>query len=136
MIDFKLLPHITITSASFCSHFDIMHECITTKYDAAYSVHLMATSLSVNAHGNRKDGSNDCIDIISKPHQSKNITFPKVLLGKTKSSLQSFQVHWFQKWTWLHWHTENEHAYCHTCLTAFKNGKLSAGPGVQTQHLY
>ena len=87
----------------------------------------MATSLSVSASGNSKDGNNDCIDITSEPHQPKNVTFPKVLFGKTKPVLRSFQVHWFQKWKWLHWHTANERAYCHTCLTAFKKGRLSAG---------
>ena len=84
----------------------------------------MATSLSVSARGNN---SFDCIAIEDKPHQPKNITFPKVQFGKTKPVFRSFQVHWFQKWKWLHWHATNECAYCHTCLTAFKGGKLSSG---------
>lgn len=65
--------------------------------------------------------------ITDKPHQPTNIAFPKVTFGKSKPVQRSFQKAWFQKWNWLHWDTESEQAFCHTCVRAAKQGTLTSG---------
>ena len=58
------------------------------------------------------------------PNQTRNISFPKVSFGKAKPVYKSFNVGWFDKWSWLHWDVVTECAYCHTCVLAYKQNKL------------
>ena len=44
---------------------------------------------------------------------------PKLLVSDP-----SFQAHWFGKWRWLHYDSCRDLAFCHTCVTALKTGKL------------
>ena len=65
-----------------------------------------------------------CPDVGDSPNQPRNISFPKVSFGKAKPTYRSFNVGWFDKWSWLHWDVATERAYCHTCVLAYKQNKL------------
>ena len=52
----------------------------------------------------------DLPEIGEKPHQP-NISFPKREFGK---------------WQWLHYDTERDIAFCHTCVEAVKTGKIKS----------
>ena len=65
-------------------------------------------------------------NIPDKPHQpSANYNFPKRTFGQKKPVSRSFQSPWFSQWPFLHYNEANDVAYCHTCLLAFKQRKMS-----------
>lgn len=67
--------------------------------------------------------SAQCPMVGEKPHQPRNVTFPRVTFGKYN---RHFCAGWFNKWSWLHWDVRIERAYCHVCITAFVQKKLTA----------
>ena len=59
------------------------------------------------------------------PHQpSTGFAFPKRAFGKKNVVWRSFQRTWFTQWAWLHYDKANDLAYCHICVTAFKQKKM------------
>ena len=65
--------------------------------------------------------------ISDSPHQpGAGTIFPKRSFGKKSVVFRSFQSSWFQQWPFLHYDETNDLAYCHTCVTAFKEKKMKA----------
>ena len=64
-----------------------------------------------------------------KPNQPLQFDFPKREFGKTKIVNRAFQAQWFAKWQWLHYDCSRDLVFCHTCVTAFKTGKLRLSMG-------
>ena len=44
---------------------------------------------------------------------------------------RTFQSSWFDKWKWLHYSAPLDVAFCHTCVTAIKTGKMKVSGNVQ-----
>ena len=65
-------------------------------------------------------------NISEKPHQPFNLSFPKREFGK---KTVSFQASWFKKHTWLHYDEERDVAFCHTCIRAYKEKKITWNAG-------
>ena len=64
-----------------------------------------------------------------KPHQPFNLSFPKREFGKKTVKKSSFQASWFKKHTWLHYDEERDVAFCHTCIRAYKEKKITWNAG-------
>ena len=63
-------------------------------------------------------------DILTVPHQpSSCFAFPKRPFGKQN---RSFQRSWFIQWKFLHYDEANDTVFCHTCVSAFKEGKMKS----------
>ena len=58
----------------------------------------------------------------NQPASSYN--FPKRSFGKTKVVYRAFQRSWFNKWKWLHYDSNKDLCFCHTCVFALKTGKI------------
>ena len=43
---------------------------------------------------------------------------------------RTFQSSWFDKWKWLHYSAPLDVAFCHTCVTAIKTGKMKVSGNV------
>ena len=65
------------------------------------------------------------MDITPVPNQPATFKFPQRSFGKTNPVQRSFQVSWFSNRTWLHYDEANDLAFCHTCMIAYKDGKLN-----------
>ena len=65
-------------------------------------------------------------DSEDKPNQPPHFQFPKREFEIVK---RLFQAHWFGKWRWLHYDSCRDLAFCHTCVTALKTGKLTSSKG-------
>ena len=52
-------------------------------------------------------------------------------LGKSKVVSHAFQGSWFNKWQWLHYESTTDLAFCHTCMTAIKMGKMKIAGNVK-----
>ena len=63
--------------------------------------------------------------ISAEPHQPRHFNFPKREFGKKSIVKRSFQADWFLKWPWLHYREDNDTVFCHTCVKAFKEMKMS-----------
>ena len=62
------------------------------------------------------------LDILLLPHQlSAQFPFPKCTFGKQS---RSFQHSWFTQWNFLHDNKADNAVFCHTCVSAFKQGKM------------
>ena len=57
----------------------------------------------------------------NQPASSYN--FPKRSFGKTKV-YRAFQRSWSNKWKWLHYDSNKDLCFCHTCVFALKTGKM------------
>ena len=68
----------------------------------------------------------DLPEVSSSPHRPSNISFPKRSFGKTTVVQRSFQPAWYKQWPFLHYDEANDLAYCHTCVTGFKQEKMKA----------
>ena len=64
-----------------------------------------------------------------KPDQPLQYIFPKRDFGKSKIVKRAFQAKWFGKWRWLHYDRSRDLAFCHTCITAVKMGRLTLSIG-------
>ena len=63
-------------------------------------------------------------DIPVSPHQpATQFAFPKHSFGK---QYRSFQHLWFARWKFLHYDEANDTVICHTCVSAFKEGKMKS----------
>ena len=62
-----------------------------------------------------------------RPNQP--LDFPKRKFGKAKIVNRTFQLHWFGKWSCIHYDCSQDLAFCHTCVTALKTGKLEQSKG-------
>ena len=65
----------------------------------------------------------------NKANQPLQFDFPKRDFGKTKIVRRAFQAQWFGKWRWLHYDCSRDLAFCHTCISAFRTGKLKRSSG-------
>ena len=72
------------------------------------------------------------MDIPPVPNQPTIFKFPQRSFGKTNPVKKSFQASWFTNRTWLHYDEANDLAFCHICMVAHKDGKLSI---TLTKHL-
>ena len=63
--------------------------------------------------------------ISAEPHQPKRFNFPKREFGKKSMVKRSFQADWFSKWPWFHYRKDDNTVFCHTCVKAFKELKMS-----------
>ena len=66
-------------------------------------------------------------EIPLSPHQpGAGFKFPKRSFGKKTVVTRSFQASWFQQGPFLHYDEANDLAYCHTCVTGFKEKKMKS----------
>ena len=77
---------------------------------------------------------NNVIYSENKPfHPPMSFKFPKTVSGTGKNTKnRSCQHEWFQKFDWLHYHTENDRVYCFYCQKAFKEKLLLNSPKEMT----
>ena len=66
----------------------------------------------------------DLPDIGNEPNQPRRHQFPKRSFGKKNVIYRSFQPAWFDRWKWLHYDSSRDLAFCFTCITAIKTGKM------------
>ena len=59
-----------------------------------------------------------------KPHQAKDLLFPKRTVGQSVIVSRSFQSTWFDKWPWLHYNEGNYTVFCHICTKVNVERKL------------
>ena len=65
-------------------------------------------------------------DIHDKPHQpSADYKLPERTFEQKKPVSRTFQSAWFSQWPHLRYNEANDVAYCHTCLIAFEQRKMS-----------
>ena len=57
------------------------------------------------------------------PHQPAGFKFPRREIGKQH---RSFQPIWFSKWKWLHYSESDDKVFCHTCVKAVRDFKMSS----------
>ena len=69
-------------------------------------------------------------DIPEKPHQPLSLVFPKREFGKKQIVKRSFQATWFKQHQWLHYDEERDLAFCHTCIKAYREKKLTSAHNV------
>jgi len=70
-------------------------------------------------------------DVSEKPNQPLDFAFPKRQFGKTKLHVnRSFQAQWFQTFRWLHYDQSRDLAFCHTCVSAVKSGRMKSAGNV------
>ena len=65
----------------------------------------------------------DVPDLPLEPFQPRNIMFPYRSFGKTTLVKRSFQVTWFNRFSWLHYDSAVDSARCFTCCKAVKEGR-------------
>ena len=65
----------------------------------------------------------------NKPDLPLHLNFPKREFGKAKIVKRAFQAQWFGKWRWIHYDRCRDLAFCNTCITALKTGKMSVSKG-------
>ncbi len=77
------------------------------------------------------ESSRSLPDVGQVPHQPERHVFPKRQFGKSKVVSRAFQGSWFCKWKWLHYESSNDLAFCYTCVTALKTGKMKIAANVK-----
>eukprot|EP00731_Ephydatia_muelleri_P010741 Em0005g1327a len=65
-------------------------------------------------------------------HHPKSFAFPKRSFGKTKPVFCSAESQWFDTWPFLHYNEGQDVMFCHTCVTAFKLGRIKS---IQVSHI-
>ena len=50
----------------------------------------------------------------------------KAFLWQDCDCMEVFQPSWFKQWLFLYYDEANDVAYCHSCITGFKQGKMRA----------
>jgi len=75
---------------------------------------------------------NSCLSLVQTIKQASpySLIFQSVTFGKTKIVRRAFQAQWFGKWRWLHYDCSWDLAFCHTCISAFRTGKLKLSSGI------
>lgn len=81
---------------------------------AAFNVTNMASDSTVRVR-----------DVAEKPHQPRSFSFPKREFGTKCAFKRSFQPRWFDQWPWIDYSEENDSVFCHTCLRAKAEKKLT-----------
>lgn len=77
-----------------------------------------------------KRDSHFCLpDVGEMSHQPVCHSFPKCTFGKTKVGSRAFQGMWFGKWQWLFYNSLRNLAFCDTCVSAVKAGKMKMPVG-------
>lgn len=61
--------------------------------------------------------------VIGEEPNQPNKTFPTKMIGKRK---RSFQHSWFVSWQWLHYEENLDKVFCHVCIKAYNENKLSS----------
>ena len=65
-------------------------------------------------------------------HHPKSFAFPKRSFGKTKPVFCSAESQWFDTWPFLHYDEGQDVMFCHTCVTAFKLGRIKSSKNAAT----
>ena len=63
------------------------------------------------------------------PNQPLKCVFPMRTFGQKKMVKRSFNRNWFSNWHWLHYDSSQDLSFCHTCVKAVNEGKLSLASG-------
>ncbi len=64
------------------------------------------------------------MDVPDQPYQPTDWKFPVRSFGNTKPVRRTFQASWFQKFKWLHYDAAKDAAFCFSCCSTVKSGKL------------
>ena len=67
-----------------------------------------------------------------EPHHPKSFAFPKRSFGMTKPVFCSAKSQWFDTWPFLHYDEGQDVMFCHTCVTAFKLGRIKSSKNAAT----
>ena len=60
-----------------------------------------------------------------KPNQSREFELPPRHFGKEEAG-RTFQPHWFDKYSWIHYDQDRDAAFCHVCINALKENMISS----------
>ena len=66
-----------------------------------------------------------------EPHHPKRFAFPKRSFGK-KQLVFCSATQWFNTWPFLHYDEEQDMMFCHTCVTAYKLGRIKSSKNTAT----
>ena len=61
-----------------------------------------------------------------KPNQPREFKFPSPHFGKEEEAGRTFQPHWFDKYSWIHYDQDSDAAFCHVCINALKKNMISS----------
>ena len=64
------------------------------------------------------------IDIPDEPHHPKTFNYPYRSFGTSKPVRRCFQPSWFDRFSWIHYKTEEDAVVCFSCCKAVKSGKV------------
>ena len=70
--------------------------------------------------------------LTDEPHHPKSFAFPKRSFGMTKPVFCSAKSQWFDTWPFLHYDEGQDVMFCHTCVTAFKLGRIKSSINAAT----
>ena len=68
-----------------------------------------------NAHQSTCLKVQDIYDLPSEPYQPHHLSFPSHKFGKSSPVYHSFQVSWFNRFSWIHYDVPREAAFCFIC---------------------
>ena len=60
-----------------------------------------------------------------KPNQPREFKFPPRHFGKEEAG-RTFQPHWFDKYSWIHYDEDSDAAFSHVCINALKKNMISS----------
>ena len=63
-------------------------------------------------------------------HPPQQYSFPKRAFGKTKPVMCHTQHQWFKNWPFLHYDEAQDVVFCHTCVAALRERKLTFSKNV------
>ena len=70
-------------------------------------------------------GQLDLPDLPDRPYNPDvKVVFPNCTFGHKKQVFCRAQHHWFTKWPFLHYDQGKDVVFCHTCVNAFKLGRI------------
>ena len=74
-------------------------------------------------------------EISEEANQPKKFKFPDRKFGKTKIVSRKFQKDWFESYPWIHYNETHVRAFCHTCVSAYKQGHLQTCENIEPKFL-
>ena len=70
------------------------------------------------------------------PHHPKDFAFHKRTFGKSKPvQCSARESQWFGSWPFLHYDQGQDVVFCHTCVTAFKLGRIRSSNNADNDNI-
>ena len=75
----------------------------------------------------------DLPDLPDRPyHPDAKVVFPKRAFGQKKQVFCGAQHQWFTQWPFLHYDKGKDVVFCHTCVNAFRLGRILSSKNAST----